>query len=264
VDHVDEIQHELIREAFRDTGIREGVEITTMGDIPAGSGLGSSSTVTVGTLHAMHRYLNHLVTAEELARHACNIELDILQKPIGVQDQYIASYGGLRYITFNTDGSIDCKDVEIHQDLKRRINRNLIMFFTGVTRKAESILEEQEQNIQAKLVTLNQLKDIANTAYLELCHGNIDALGHLLHESWQLKKQLATGISNGIIDKWYDSARKAGAIGGKISGAGGGGFLLLYCSAERQDDVRKALDHLVELPIRFEQDGSKVIFNYRN
>lgn len=188
VDSVDDIQHELISEAFRCTGIREGVEITTMGDIPAGSGLGSSSTVTVGALHAMYSYLNCLVTAEQLAKQACEIELDLLQKPIGVQDQYIASYGGLRYITFNTDGKIDCTNVEISTDFKTRINSNLIMFFTGITRKAESILEEQEHNIQVKLSVLRQLKSIANIAHTELYKGNIDALGHLLHESWQLKK----------------------------------------------------------------------------
>jgi D-glycero-alpha-D-manno-heptose-7-phosphate kinase len=264
VDRVDDLQHELIREAFRKTGIESSAEVTTMGDIPAGAGLGSSGTVTVGSLHAMYSYLNQLVTAEDLARQACEIELDTLGKPIGVQDQYIAAFGGLRFIEFNENGAIDCQEVKISPTLKRRLNSNLIMFFTGITRKAELILAEQERNIHDRLSTLRKMKNIALHAHHELLAGNIDAFGQLLHESWQYKKQLARGISNGEIDDWYAAARKVGAIGGKISGAGGGGFLLLYCPWERQDEVRKILGHLVELPFHFEPDGSKVIFNYRS
>jgi len=263
VDSVDDIQHELIREAFRFSGISEGVEITTMGDIPAGSGLGSSSTVTIGTLHSMNVYKNHMATAEDLAQQACIIEREILGKPIGVQDQYIAAYGGLRFIEFKTDGRIICKEINISPDLKRRVNQNLMIFFTGMTRTSESILTEQEKNISDRLTILGKMKEIATSAYRELCEGNIDALGHLLNESWQLKKQLASQISNGKIDEWYETALRAGAIGGKIAGAGGGGFLLLYCPFEKQYAVRSALSHLRELPFRFEQDGTKVIFNYR-
>jgi D-glycero-alpha-D-manno-heptose-7-phosphate kinase len=263
VDTVDEINHELIREAFRFSGINRGIEITTMGDIPAGSGLGSSSTVTIGALHSMNIYKNHIVTAEDLAQQACIIEREILGKPIGVQDQYIAAYGGLRFIEFKTDGRIICNEVDISPDLKRQLNQNLMIFFTGKTRTSESILTEQQNNIDDRMVILKKMKDIVTSAHQELCDGNIDSLGHLLHESWILKKQLASQISNGTIDDLYESALNAGAIGGKIAGAGGGGFLLLYCPYEKQKAVRSALSHLQEMPFRFEPDGTKVILNYR-
>jgi D-glycero-alpha-D-manno-heptose-7-phosphate kinase len=264
VDTLDEIQHELIREALRITGITRGVEITTMGDIPAaGSGLGSSSTVTVGALHAMYTYLGEIVPAERLARQACQIEIDTLQKPIGIQDQYIAAYGGLRFLEFQRDGSVALQKVELDERLKRRLNDNLLLFFTGVTRRSSTILSEQKNNINHRLNVLRQLKQMAYTARDELKSGNLDAIGHLLDESWQLKKQLASQISNLAIDDIYQAARKAGAIGGKITGAGGGGFLLLYCHYEKQDAVREALKGLQELPFNLEQDGSKVIFNYR-
>lgn len=263
VDTVDEINHELIREAFRFSGITQGIEITTMGDIPAGSGLGSSSTVTVSALHSMSIFKNQMVTAEDLAQQACIIEREILGKPIGVQDQYIAAYGGLRFIEFKTDGRIICNEVNITPELKRQLNQNLMIFFTGKTRTSASILTEQQNNIDDRMAILRKMKDIAALAHQELCDGNIDSLGHLLHESWILKKQLASQISNGSIDDLYESALNAGAIGGKIAGAGGGGFLLLYCPYEKQKAVRSALAHLQEMPFRFEPDGTKVILNYR-
>ncbi|RMH01906.1 MAG: GHMP kinase [Chloroflexi bacterium] len=264
VDSVDEIQHELIREAFRKTNITEGVEITTMGDIPSqGSGLGSSSTVTVGALHAMYAYKRQLVLAEKLAREACEIEIDILGKPIGIQDQYIAAYGGLRFMEFLPNGEVRSRRIDLDVRTMRLLNANLLLFFTGVTRKADTILAEQKQKIQDKTAVLCQMKDIAYTASQELEKGNIDAIGHLLHESWQLKKQLANQISNGTLDEMYETARRAGALGGKISGAGGGGFLLLYCPEGKQECVRDALHHLQELPFKLGTDGSKVIFDYQ-
>lgn len=263
VDRIDEVQHELIREALRMTGISKGVEITTMGDIPAGSGLGSSSAVTVGALHAMYAYLNESVPASRLAREACEIEIQKLKKPIGVQDQYISAFGGLRFIEFHTDGAIQVEQVALDGLVKRRLNENLLIFFTGVTRQADTILAEQNVNISQHMAVLREMKQMAHTARQELEAGNIDALGELLHESWQLKKQLASRISNGFIEVAYQAARTAGALGGKILGAGGGGFLLLYCPYERRDAVRRALKDLQELPFQLEPDGSKVIFNYR-
>ena len=263
VDSVDEIQHELIREALLKTGITQGVEITTMGDIPSeGSGLGSSSTVTVGALHAMYAFHRELVLCERLAREACEIEVDILGKPIGIQDQYIAAYGGLRFMEFTTSGEVVSRKVEVDERTMRRLNDNLLLFFTGVTRKADNILTEQKANIREHLSLLCEMKHITRTAYCELEAGNTDAIGLLLHESWQLKKQLASQISNKVVDEMYAAARQAGAIGGKISGAGGGGFLLLYCPNGRQESVRDALKDLQELPFRLGQDGSKVIFDY--
>lgn len=264
VDHVDEVKHELIRESLRKTGICEGVEITTMGDIPSeGSGLGSSSTVTVGALHAMYAFNRELVLAEKLAQEACEIEIETLGKPIGIQDQYIAAYGGLRFMEFHTDGRVTSQRITLEDRALRFLNENLLLFFTGVTRKAEGILSEQKANIQDKSAVLYEMKQIAHRACHELQSGNIEAIGHLLHESWLLKKRLASQISNNTLDEMYETARKAGALGGKISGAGGGGFLLLYCPKEKHEIVRDALGHLQELPFKLGQDGSKVIFDYQ-
>ena len=264
VDGVEQIRHELIRESLRKTGVWQGVEITTMGDIPsAGSGLGSSSTVTVGALNALYTLLGEIVPAERLAQEACDIELEILHKPIGVQDQYIVALGGLRFLEFLPDGRILTEKVILPPDSKRRLNDNLMLFFTGVTRSADKILGEQKRNINGRLSVLRQLKKLAYDARLELEAGNVDAMGEFLHEGWQLKKKLAAQITNNSIDHMYDAARKAGATGGKITGAGGGGFLLLYCPHEKQDAVRSALSKLVELPFKLENDGTKVIFNYK-
>ncbi len=264
VDTVDELKHELIREALRLTGISQGVEITTMGDIPsAGSGLGSSSAVTAGALLAMYTYLGETVTAEQLAREACQIEIERLQKPIGVQDQYAIAYGGLRFFEFRPDGQVIGTRIPISADLKRQLDENFLLFYTGVGRQADSILTEQKANIQDRLQVLREMREMACLARKELEHGNLDAIGSMLDQAWKLKKKLASRISNGEIDALYDTARKAGALGGKITGAGGGGFLLLYCPRERQDAVRHAMGHLQELPFRLERDGVKVIFNYR-
>jgi D-glycero-alpha-D-manno-heptose-7-phosphate kinase len=263
VDSVNEIEHELIREAFRKTGICCGVEVTTMGDIPAsGSGLGSSSAVTVGSLHSMYTYLNEIVPAERLAREACEIELDILGKPIGVQDQYISSLGGFRFIEFSTNGKIESEKINLDPPLRKRLNESLLLFFTGVTRRADTILDEQKRNINHKGEILREMKSMAYSARDELQKGNLDAIGKLLHESWLLKKQLASQISNDTIDEIYRMAQKAGAIGGKITGAGGGGFLLLYCPFDKRENVRAAMHPLQELPIQLENSGSKIIFNY--
>ena len=263
VENVNDIQHELIREALKIVQINKGIEITTMGDIPsAGSGLGSSSTVAVGVLHALYAFQGELVTAEVLARQACDIEINRLAKPIGVQDQYIVAYGGLRFLEFTTQGEIHTERVHLSTAACRRLNENLLLFYTGMARKADTILGEQKDNIQNRLVILRKLKEMAITARKELEADNVDVMGELLHESWQMKKKLASQISNGAIDEMYDTARRAGAIGGKITGAGGGGFLLLYCPHEYQEDIRKALAGLQELPFQLDDNGSKVIFDY--
>lgn len=264
VDNLDEIQHELIREALRKTGIKEGVEVTTMGDIPSeGSGLGSSSAVTVGALQAMHTYLGETVPSDQLAREACEIEIDILEKPIGVQDQYISAFGGLRYIEFTSCGQVIVDEVVLNSENRRRINDNFLLFFTGITRRSEDILTEQKANISDRLSILQEMKYLTGLARKELEAGNLDELGHMLHYSWTLKKRLASRISFNEIDEMYNVARDAGALGGKITGAGGGGFLLLYCPKEKQESVRSSLGTLQELPFLLEKDGSKVIFNYQ-
>lgn len=263
VESVDEISHEIIRESLRKTGVNRGVEIVTMGDIPAGSGLGSSSTVTVGALHAMYCYRNELVSQDRLAEEACDIEVNILEKPIGFQDQYIAAFGGLRFIEFQANGRVITEMVNLDPEIQKRLSENMLLFFSGVTRKSETILSEQRDNIQNRLPVLRKLKEMAYQARESLCAGQVDDLGYLLHESWQLKKQLANGISNNALEECYEAAISAGAFGGKVTGAGGGGFLLLYCPPEKRENVRSALGHMRELPFHLEPDGTKVIFNYR-
>jgi len=264
VDSIDEIHHDLIRESLRFTGIENGVEVTTMGDIPSeGSGLGSSSTVTVGSLHAMYTYMGEIVSAERLAREACGIEIDKLKKPIGIQDQYIAAYGGLRFFEFKSDGEVKVEKVKITPDAHRMLNDSFLLFFTGVSRKADTILNEQKSNIKDRITELREIKHMAIQARKDLEIGNFDSFGSLMNQSWELKKKLAGSISNGVINETYEAARRAGAIGGKITGAGGGGFLMLYVPYEKQSAVRTALNGLQELPFRLEADGTKVIFNYR-
>lgn len=265
VDTVDALHHELIREAFRLTGIDHGVEITTMGDIPSeGSGLGSSSTVTVGALHAMYTLKRELVVAEKLAAEACHIEIDLLKKPIGIQDQYIAAYGGLRFMEFMAGtGEVRSSRVELDAATSRQLNHNLLLFYTGMTRQAGTILSEQKENIGSRESVLEEMKHIARLACDKLQKGEVDAIGELLHESWMLKKQLASKISNSGVDDLYQRALAAGASGGKIAGAGGGGFLLLYCKPDQQERLRRELHMLQELPFNLGQDGSKVIFDYQ-
>lgn len=264
VDEVNQIHHELIRESLHLTGIERGIEITTMGDIPSeGSGLGSSSTVTVGALHAMHTYLGDLVPTELLAREACEIEIETLKKPIGIQDQYIAAYGGFRFFEFLPSGDVKSKKINISPEAKRVLNDNFLLFFTGITRYSSSILKEMTSNIKDRMMELRKIKQMAYQARDDIEKSNFDNLGYLLHESWKLKKSLAGSISSRHLNDIYDTARHAGAIGGKITGAGGGGFLLLYVPYEHQSKVRSALKSLQELPFRLEADGTKVIFNYR-
>ena len=264
VDEVNQIHHELIRESLRLTEIEHGVEITTMGDIPSeGSGLGSSSTVTVGALHAMYTYRGEIVSAERLAREACVIEIETLKKPIGIQDQYIAAYGSLRFLEFLPNGDVNAERVKISPEAQRALNDNFLLFFTGVSRSSSSILKEQTINMRDRLSELREIKEMAYQARIDIEKGNIDDLGILIHQSWELKKRLAGRVSNTHIDEIYETARRAGAIGGKITGAGGGGFLLLYVPYECQNSVRTALHGLQELPFRLEADGTKVIFNYR-
>jgi D-glycero-alpha-D-manno-heptose-7-phosphate kinase len=263
VDDIDQIQHDLVRECLRKTGIRSRVEIATMGDIPdSGSGLGSSSTVTVGLLNAMYQYLGEPRGPETLAEEASEIELKVLGKPIGIQDQYIGAFGGQRFISFGCDGRVAVDSLELHGRDWQTLNDRLMLFFTNVTRQAESILDEQKRNIEEKRDVLIEMKRLAYKARDCLRSGATDEFGALLHESWQLKKQLASKISNNAIDEIYDVARKAGALGGKIAGAGGGGFMLLYCPPSRKQRVRSALSGLTELPFSFERAGTKVIFDY--
>jgi D-glycero-alpha-D-manno-heptose-7-phosphate kinase len=264
VDRLDQVQHELVRESLRLTGVHQQIEVNTMGDIPsAGTGLGSSSTVTVGLLSALHAHLGEPQPLATLAEQACEIEIARLGKPIGKQDQYIAAFGGLRFIRFLADERVIVETVDLPEGERRRLNQTLMLFFTQTTRRSETVLKEQRANIAQRMEVLRGLKEMAYQGRGLLEQGDFDAFGRLLHQGWQLKKQMASRISNGVIDDIYATALKAGALGGKITGAGGGGFLLLYCPREKQYAVREALHPLPELPFHLERDGSKVIFNYR-
>jgi D-glycero-alpha-D-manno-heptose-7-phosphate kinase len=264
VNSVEEIQHDLVRESLKIAGVRERIEIGTMADIPStGSGLGSSSAVTVGVLNALYSFENDPQPLEVLAQKACEVEIGRLSRPIGKQDQYIAAYGGLRFIRFLPDEQVVVERVVINEGGLRRFNQHLMLFYTNHGRQAATILNEQVENIRGRMHVLRELKSMAYTARGLLEQGNFDDFGRMLHESWQLKKTLASKISNSEIDELYAKARKAGALGGKITGAGGGGYLLLYCPREKQYEVRAALSGLDELPFHLESDSSKVIFNYR-
>lgn len=263
VESVDQIQHDLVREALRLTGIERGVEIATMADIPSqGTGLGSSSTVTVGLLNAMYVYLNDARPAAELARQACAIEIERLGRPIGRQDQYIAAFGGLRFLRFRPDG-VEVETIRLPDGVRHTLSQNLLLFYTGQTREAHTILAAQRENIPRRMDVLRELKALAEEGRRLLLAEQLDDLGRLLHTGWQLKQKLAAGISNGPIAEMYEAARRAGALGGKISGAGGGGFMLLYCPRANQEGLRAALRSYRELPFHLEPDGSKVILNVR-
>jgi D-glycero-alpha-D-manno-heptose-7-phosphate kinase len=263
VDSVDDVRHELIREGMRTLGLDGGIEITSISDIPSqGTGLGSSSSYTVGLLKALYAYCNQHVGAERLAREACEIEIDRCGKPIGKQDQYIAAYGGLQYVQFNPDGSVFVDPIVCSAATRRTLEANLLLLYTGVTRSADPILAEQKQNLSSSRCrrTLRRLVQLAGEVRQALTGNDLDAFGEILHESWEVKKTAASGVSNPAIDEWYARARARGATGGKITGAGGGGFLLLYAPPERHRDILRALPDLRVIGFGLEPQGSKIIY----
>jgi D-glycero-alpha-D-manno-heptose-7-phosphate kinase len=266
VDRVDEIQHDLVREAMQMTGVTKGVEITTLADIPSeGSGLGSSSSITVGLLHAFYTYRDRLVSAERLAREACRIEIDILGKPIGKQDQYAAAYGGINRFTFLTDGEVVRQPAVFDNAGMRRFSSSLLLYFTGITRSADTILARQKENVeqQYRFDRMGQMVDLVNPFLSGLESGDLHRCGELLDANWRLKQQMADGITNARIEQMYQGAKAAGAWGGKIAGAGGGGFLMLMVPRERQPEVFTAMADYRELPFMLERSGSRVIFDNR-
>ncbi len=264
VDRVDQIEHELVRESMRLVGIKNGVEISFLADVPSeGSGLGSSSSVLVGVLNALHHYNGENPTAQQLAEEAVKIEVDILKKPIGIQDQYIAAYGGLRFLEFAKNGPVTATRISVDHGLIDDLDSYVMLFYTGKVRKSASILSGVMANISKSTAALLQTKKMAVAGYQALLSGEIPTVGKLMHDYWKLKRGLANGISDPEIDRLYQSALTAGAIGGKIAGAGGGGFLVLMVPSENRQKVRKALHNLREVPVRLEPDGSKVILNIR-
>lgn len=262
VSSVEELQHDLVRESMLMTGIKHGVEITMLADIPsAGSGLGSSSSVTVGLLHALSTYQGRQLSGEELAEQACTIEIDLCGKRIGKQDQYIAALGGIRDLHFGPGPRIIGEEIELSTIDRRRLQSQIMLFYTGVTRSADTILREQSNNISSMLSQLHSLRDLAAATSDRLRSGDVEVIGHAIRQNWESKRQLASGVSNVQIDRAVERALEAGATGAKLTGAGGGGFLLVICPVESQDAVRRTLASMRELPVRLDRLGSRVILN---
>ena len=257
---VDDIEHKYFKQMLKMLNVK-GVEIVSTADVPAGTGLGSSSSFTVGTLHALYAYKGKYVSKEDLASTACDVEIKYLHNPIGKQDQYAAAYGGLNFYQFRKDGSVTVDPVIMADNARRQLERNLMMFYTGQLHSASAILKEQSSNITAGDKEANQLKmcKLAHDLRHELQLNNIDAMGEILHENWMLKKTLATGISNPAIDEAYSIAMDNGAKGGKLLGAGGGGFLLFYVPESKQRQVKDAIG-LPQMPMAFDRQGSAVIY----
>lgn len=258
--NIKDIEHNYFRQVLTNLDVN-GVEIVSTADVPSGTGLGSSSSFTVGLLHALYCYKGKYVSKERLAAEASEVEIEQLGNPIGKQDQYAASYGGLNFIQFQKDGNVFVDPVIMDHDSLQMLESNLMMFYTGQLHSASAILKEQKQNITAGEKEANQLR-ICELAYKlreELQKNNIDAMGKILHQNWLLKKTLANGISNPAVDEAYEKALSAGAIGGKLLGAGGGGFLLFYVPQDKQSAVKKAIK-LPQLPMSFDRQGSSVIY----
>lgn len=261
---VDKIKNNLVREALKLTGIKNGIHIASIADIPSeGTGMGSSSAYIVGLLNALYAFQGKHCSAEKLAREACKIEIEILKKPIGKQDQYIAAYGGLQFIQFNPDETVFIDPIVCSAKTKIELQKKLLLFYTGLTRSADPILRKQNKHIEKEKSKKNLMMKMVQLAYdlkKDLCRNKTDSFGEYLHENWKYKKKMADNITNLQINKWYQTARKNGAIGGKLLGAGGGGFLLFYANAEKHDKIKRSLTDLLSLSFRFEPQGSKIIF----
>ena len=241
--------------------IDEPLEITTIGDVPAGTGMGSSSSLTVGLLAALYGYRHRVVSPRLLAEQACRIEIDILGKPIGRQDQYAAAFGGLNYIRFNPDDTVDVEPVPCRSETLEELERQVLLVYTGQTRDANAILQRQSDATADRMDVLRSMRDLADEMRHALAgDGDLDRFATLLHEGWELKRSLGCGISSGPVDEWYEAARRAGAVGGKLLGAGGGGFLLLVAPTWRHRAIREALGRPRELPFQIARHGSRLIF----
>lgn len=259
--NVDEIQNTRVREAMKMTGITKGVEIHSISEVPSGTGMGSSSSFTVGLLNALYAYQGKMVSQERLAREACEIELKILNESIGRQDQYIVAHGGFRKIDFR-GSDVQVNLILIKPEIKKKIEERLLLVYLGGQRNASDILSDQENNLVNDKEIFNQhikLRDLADEAHKRLGRGEWEFFGDHLHKNWMIKRGLSKGISDEFIDSVYERARNAGASGGKLLGAGGSGFLLLFVDPDKKQSVRIALKEFGELPIKLEDEGSKII-----
>jgi D-glycero-alpha-D-manno-heptose-7-phosphate kinase len=261
---VSQIKHPLVRESLKLLEMEGGLEITSIADIPSrGSGLGSSSSFTVGLLHALHAYSGRYASADQLARECCQIEIERCGEPIGKQDQYAAAFGGLNYIQFHPDESVTVEPILCQRETVERLQQNLLVFYTGITRSASKVLKitrtavERKKDKQKLIATM---VDLAGQLKSQLQKNNLASFGEIIHENWLLKRRLNGDISNSSIDRWYTQARRAGAVGGKLMGAGSGGFLMFYAPPENHEAVERALKNLRRVPFAFEHQGSRIIF----
>lgn len=266
VEHIDQLQHDIAREALRMTGIEKAIEIDSVADIPAGTGLGSSSCYAVGLLHALYTLRRDAISLQDLAEEACRLEIEILGKPIGKQDQYMAAFGGLTVLDIAKGGRVSVRPAKMAQDVIDALNRNMLMFFTQTSRDANDILAEQTKGAreEKKEVTdsMHYIKEIGYKILEAAESGNIDDIGKLFDRHWQYKKKISTKMTNPCFDQIYQKAKEAGALGGKISGAGGGGFFTFYVP-ENHSEFRETMAQLGlrEMRYRFDFEGSKVLIN---
>ena len=263
VSNVDEVKHNIIREALKIVGIERGIEIVYMADIPlsnAGIGLASSSALAVGVLNALHAYKGEFVSQGVLAREACEIEINRLGQRIGIQDQFAVAHGGFNQYKFFSNGSVSVSPIVCRKDIVENLKKNLMLFYTGNTRDSREILNEQSDTIVEKTVMLDDLVNTTDCAVRALYDGNIDYWGTELDRTWNIKKKFAKGISNLLIDEMYNKAKSAGAIGGKNLGAGGGGIMILYVPQKTQDSVKKELADFRNMPFSCSNEGSKIVF----
>lgn len=258
---IDQIAHPSVAAVIRFLKIPHGLEIHHDGDLPARSGLGSSSAFTVGLLHALYALQGHMPNKQKLSEESIYLEQKVLKETVGSQDQVLASYGGFNLITFHKDGQISVKPITLSSKRMKELENHLMLFYTGIVRTASDVAKTFVPDIQQKEKQLFAMNKMVDQAFHMLnSKQDIRNFGKLLHESWQLKRSLSSSVSNSVIDKIYRKALSQGAIGGKIIGAGGGGFLLLFVPPALQKKVRKALEKLIHVPFRFESEGSQIIF----
>ncbi len=268
VDSVDQIEHRIFREAMRFVGTTNPMELHSLADVPSNTGLGSSSSFTVALINGLHAFKREFVGTEQLAHEACHIEIDILKEPIGKQDQYIAAYGGITAFTFEKDGSVHAERLPVKDDVIDELESSLLIFYSGVERSASAVLSEQAKTVKANkddaVARMHRIKEMGYETKKLLLEGNVDLYGELLHEHWMNKRKLAANMTDSAIDEHYEAARKAGAIGGKLMGAGGGGFFMFYARATER---RKVYDTLVSrglrpMRFRFDFDGARILANF--
>jgi len=258
---IDEISHPSVREVLRYLNIDRGVEIHHDGDLPARSGMGSSSSFTVGLLHALHALKGQMPSKHQLAQESIHIEQEILKETVGSQDQISTAYGGFNHIEFMPNGDFQVRPITLKRERIEMLNSHLMLFYTGIMRTASDIAESYVNCIEDKNAQLLILNDLLEEGISILSKDqNINAFGELLHEAWQAKRSLSTVVSNANVDAVYNMARSVGAIGGKLTGAGGGGFMLLFVPPEKQNEVREKLKKLIYVPFKFESAGSQIIF----